>query len=70
MPGRLSLLSAVSRRDHAELGFEILGEVFGVVESDGVSDFGYGHLAFFQQLCRPLQADKPDEFHRRLSGQQ
>jgi hypothetical protein len=54
----------------AEFFLEILREVLGVIESDRVSDLGYGELTFFQELGGAFEADVSDEFDRGLTGQE
>ena len=57
---------------HSEFVPEIAAEVFGIVESHLIGDFGDGALAFLQELRGPFEADEADEFqgcpprHRRL----
>lgn len=47
---------------HSEFVPEIAAEVFGIVESHLIGDFGDGALAFLQELRGPFEADEADEF--------
>src|SRR5882724_2415705 len=67
--GFLSFPGLVGGRQHAELGLEVAGEVFGIVEAAFIGYLGHGKPALFQQLGGPFQADRADEFDGGLAGE-
>jgi len=70
LPMPVLFLRPVSRGYPVEFHLEILREIFGIVEADGICNLRYRQLALLQQFGRPFQADVADEFNGRLAGQQ
>src|SRR5580698_3957917 len=56
--------------DAVEFFLEVLGEVLGVVEADGVGDLGDCELAFLEEFGGAPETDMANEFNGSFSGQQ